>query len=125
MWGAGTYYIAELDDDMVSLRTNPEMVVINDDSGNQVPTADKSCVFLGMDGTIFHGGINMLCREDLRDLIDLLVNSCRGHASVFEFKGKWYAIQEKSETNIFIEELKSECYLFNQDGTIIFVPRRK
>jgi arabinoxylan arabinofuranohydrolase len=42
MWGAGTYYIAELGYDMVSLKTNPEMVVIEDDSPDFIIASPKS-----------------------------------------------------------------------------------
>lgn len=120
MWGAGTYYIAELDDDMVSLRTNPEMVVINDDSGNQVPTADKSCVFFRNGWYYLSWGNKYAMSRRLKGPYRFIGEfPAGGHASVFEFKGKWYAIQEKSETNIFYRGTQIRVLSFNQDGTII------
>lgn len=45
IFGAGQYYIAKLNEDMISLASEPEKIIIYDALGKRRPVADKPCMF--------------------------------------------------------------------------------
>lgn len=104
---------------MVSLRTNLKWLLY-DDSGNQVPTADKSCVFFRNGWYYLSWGNKYAMSRRLKGPYRFIGEfPAGGHASVFDFKGKWIRYPEKSETNIFYRGTQIRVLSFNQDGTII------
>ncbi|MFI3206396.1 MAG: family 43 glycosylhydrolase [Clostridia bacterium] len=119
-FGAGTYYCAELGDDMLSLAETPQKVEIFDNDGNFVPMGDKSTVFK-------HGKFYYLVCGDRYSMSENLKGPYKfvgefvegGHNDYFEFNGKSYISFEHHDTNIYFRGIAVTEIFFNEDGTVV------
>ncbi len=122
IFGAGQYYIAPLNDDMISLAAEPQKLLVLNEDGTNHPTGDKSTVFKRGNWYYLWWGPKYAMSRNLEgpytfkgEYID------GGHGSAFEWKGQWYSIQENHETNAFYRGVQIRPLYFNEDSTV-YVP---
>lgn len=123
-FGAGTYYMATLADDMHSLVDTPKAIKVLKD-GKHVSMGDKSTLFK-RDGWYYllSGGRYAMSKE-LYGPYDYKGSfGGGGHNSVFQWKGKWYMVHETGDTNIFYRGIGLQPLYFNEDGTIYLAKKR-
>ncbi len=118
-FGAGTYYMARLSEDMRSLKDEPRKIVVADKSGKKVSMGDKPTLF-EREGWYYllSGGRYAISRE-LYGPYEYQGNlGGGGHCSIFKWGEVWYRIHETSDTNCFYRGIGLQPIYFNEDGTI-------
>lgn len=118
-FGAGKYYAATLNDDMVSLKSKPLPIEVLNEDGSRHANGDKSCVFK-------RGDWYYLCWGNVYSMSKNLYGPYTykgafldgGHGSVFKWHGQWYSIQENHETNAFYRGVQLRPLFFNEDSTV-------
>lgn len=119
IFSAGHYKIAELGDDMISLKGEIRDIVVLDEEGKPKWTADKS-------SHMKREGIHYLIWGSHYATSDKLEGPYTyrgaflngGHTSMFEWHGQWYVIQENKDISLFFRGLSLKPIFFNADGTI-------
>lgn len=120
IFAAGTYYIAELGDDMMSLKSEPKPISVVDEQGKRVGTQDKSSLFK-RDGLFYLVWGENYATSDKLDGPYLYKGEFMkgGHTSIFEWYGQWYVIQENKDLGLFFRGLALKPIYFARNGDII------
>ena len=88
------------------------MVVIEDDSGNKVPTADKSCVFFRNGWYYLSWGNNYAMSRKLKGPYRYIGKfPTEDMPASLNLRVNGMLSRKRVKLIFFIEELKSECYL--------------
>ncbi len=121
IFGAGFYYIAALNDDGISLKNDPQPIVVKDRNNKIVRTKDKPTLFKRNDWYYLIWGPNYAMSKKLHGPYEYKGNFIKGgHNCVFKWKdGNWYTIQERSDVSRFYRAVKLNPIFFNKDATII------
>ena len=119
-FGAGIYYCVELNDDMISLKGEPERIFVVDDKGEHVGMGDKSTVFKRGDKYYLACGDRYAMADKLKGPYTLAGHFVEGgHNDYFKFKGKEYLSFEHHDTNVFFRGIAVTELEFNEDGTLL------
>ncbi len=118
-FGAGTYYMARLSEDMKSLKENPRMISVKDKNGKYFGMGDKPTLFK-RDGWYYlvSGGRYAMSKELYGPYEFQGGLGGGGHCSIFQWNDVWYRIHETSDTNCFYRGVGLQPVYFNADGTI-------
>lgn len=119
IWGAGSYYMSEIGDDMLSLKTEPKHIKILNPDGSNHPTGDKPSMFKRNGIYYLVWGYDYAMSDKLDGPYTykgMFIDG--GHGSIFEWKGQWYAIQEQHEGTAFYRGVQLNPLYFNEDGTV-------
>lgn len=119
-FGSGQYYMATLAPDMKSLLTEPQPVVVRDDSGNQITTDDKSTLFKRNGWYYLVYGHKYAMSRNLYGPYTFKGRFLNGgHTSFFKWHGQWYVLQENHDISACYRGASLKPVFFNGDGTII------
>ncbi|MEM6642699.1 MAG: family 43 glycosylhydrolase [Bacteroidota bacterium] len=120
-FGAGTYYMATLSEDMKSLATEPKAVLVKDKSGKKMGTGDKSTLFKRNDWYYLVWGDNYAMSNNLYGPYDFKgAFLSGGHTSFFEWSdGQLYVLQENHDISAFYRGASLKPVFFNEDQTIL------
>ncbi len=123
IFSAGQYWIAELGDDMISLKSEPEkLMVYKEDGVTRHPTGDKPCIFKRNGWFYLMWGEYYAMSRTLNGPYIYKGDFIHGgHGTVFEWKNQWYTLQEQHETNAFYRGVQLRPLYFNDDDTV-FIP---
>lgn len=122
-FGAGTYYMATLANDMKSLSTMPKAVSVVDDKGNKLATSDKSTIIKRNGWYYLIYGHRYAMSKNLYGPYLFKGNFLNGgHTSLFQWHGQWYVLQENHDISAFFRGISLKPVFFNEDGTIIIPP---
>jgi len=121
IFGAGTYYIAQLNDDCISLAEEPRPILITDEKGSTVGTDDKNAMFKRNGWYYLVWGPHYAMSRNLYGPYTYKGNFVfGGHSCIFEWKdGNWYTIQERGDIYRFYRTVKLNPVFFNEDDTVI------
>lgn len=120
-WGAGRYYCATLGDDMISLASEPQEVVVME-NGKKRWHGDKSHIFKRGEWYYLSWGDYYAMSKELKGPYEYkgeITNG--GHGTMFVWKGQEYYIQENHETNAYYRGVQLQPLYFNEDGTV-YIP---
>lgn len=121
-FGAGTYYMAELSEDMRSLKTPPQKIIVNDNSGKIVKVDDKSTLMKRNGWYYLIYGSKYAMSKDLYGPYQFKGNFLKGgHTSLFKWKNQWYVLQENHDISAFFRGISLKPVYFKDDNTI-YVP---
>lgn len=123
-FGAGTYYMATLSDDMKSLVGEPKPVSVIDEQGNPVHTDDKSTLFK-RNGWYYlvYGNKYAMSRNLYGPYTFKGAFLSGGHTSFFDWQEQKYVLQENHDISAFYRGASLKPVFFNDDGTIR-IPRK-
>ena len=119
IFGAGTYYMSTLAEDMMSLESEPKKVVIKYKDGKPFRSEDKATLFE-------RNGIYYLVFGSRYAMSDNLYGPYTfegaflngGHTSFFDWHGQKYVLQENHDICAFYRGASLKPVFFNEDGTI-------
>ncbi|WNJ17336.1 family 43 glycosylhydrolase [Pontibacter sp. G13] len=119
-FGSGTYYMATLAEDMMSLETEPTPILVKDDEGKKMGTGDKSTLFK-RDGWYYlvWGSKYAMSRELYGPYHYQGPFLDGGHTSFFDWDGQKYVLQENHDISAFYRGASLKPVFFHEDGTII------
>ncbi len=120
VFSAGTYYISELNEDMISLKDEPRPIEVLDKEGKKVYTADKSTTF-------YRDGIYYLVWGEYYATADNIYGPYTyqgnflsgGHSSVFKWGEQWYVVQVHKEVSLLYRGISLKPVNFDKDGLVI------
>ncbi|WP_109831281.1 family 43 glycosylhydrolase [Reichenbachiella versicolor] len=119
-FGAGTYYMATLAEDMKSLTTEPKPVLVLDSLGNKLGVPDKSTLFKRNDWYYLVYGNKYAMSKNLYGPYDFKGAFLDGgHTSFFDWKGQKYVLQENHDISAFYRGASLKPVFFNEDETIM------
>lgn len=118
-FGAGTYYMATLSKDMMSLETKPKAIVVKDENGKSLRTSDKSTLFK-RNGWYYlvYGSKYAMSRNLYGPYLFKGAFLSGGHTSFFDWQGQKYVLQENHDISAFYRGASLKPVFFNADGTI-------
>ncbi|MFI3323026.1 MAG: family 43 glycosylhydrolase [Rikenellaceae bacterium] len=120
IFGAGTYHIAELAKDMISLKTKPKPIEIKDKDGNTIGTQDKSSAFKRGDIYYLVWGYQYATAKSIDGPYTYQGKFLSGgHTSIFEWNDQWYVVQENKDVSLFYRGIALKPIYFDRDGTIL------
>lgn len=120
IFGAGHYYAATLDEDMISLASKPQPILVLDQKGKDMWTADKSCIFKRNGKYYLIWEEKYAMADNLRGPYKYMGESLKGgHCNVFEWDNQYYALLENKDIGLFYRGISLKPLNFNVDGTII------
>ncbi len=118
-FGAGTYYMARLSEDMKSLKEQPRMIVVNDEDGKRLGMGDKPTLFKRNDWYYLVSGGRYAMSRDLYGPYEFKGSlGGGGHCSFFEWDDVLYRIHETSDTNCFYRGIGLQPVYFSEDDTV-------
>lgn len=124
VFGAGQYYIATLDKNMIFLADKPQKLLVLNEDGTTHPTGDKSSLFKRGNWYYLFWGNQYAMGRKLRGPYTYKGSFLDGgHGSAFQWHGQWYSIQENHETNAFYRGVQVRPIYFNEDSTV-YIPKR-
>ncbi len=116
-FGAGTYYMARLAEDMKSLIEKPRMISVVDKDGKKIGMGDKPAMFKRGDWYYLVSGGRYAMSKELYGPYNYVGNfGGGGHNSFFVWKGQWYVIHELGDTNIFYRGVGLQPLYFRENG---------
>ncbi len=119
VFGAGTYYVATLADDMVSLADKPVPIVVKTPDGKLKYTDDKPTLFKRNGIYYLFWGAHYAMSDNVRGPYEYKGHfTGGGHGSVFNWKGQWYTVQEHHDIGMFYRGIMLKPLNFNSDGTV-------
>ena len=122
-FGSGTYYMATLGEDMMSLATEPKAILVRDKEGNRVSTSDKSTLFKRGEWYYLVYGHKYAMSKDLYGPYTFMGKFLYGgHTSFFTWHGQLYVLQENHDLSGIHRGASLKPVFFNGDGTIIVPP---
>lgn len=122
IFGAGQYYIATLGDDMISLASEPQKIMVYTKEGKRQGTGDKPTLYKRGDWYYLWWGYRYAMSKKLEGPYEYQGQYLDGgRGSTFQWKGQWYSIQENHETNAFYRGVQIRPLYFNEDGTV-YIP---
>ncbi len=122
-FGQGTYYMATLANDMMSLETELKPILVRDENGNKVQTDDKSTLFKRNGWYYLVYGHTYAMSKNLYGPYTLKGDFLKGgHTSFFEWHGQWYVLQENHDISAIYRGASLKPVFFNEDETI-FIPK--
>ncbi|MEH0152699.1 family 43 glycosylhydrolase [Limibacter armeniacum] len=121
-FGAGTYYMATLSEDMKSLATEPKKILVQDENGNPVKADDKSTLFKRNGWYYLVYGSRYAMAENLYGPYTFKGAFLEGgHTSFFDWHGQLYVLQENHDISAFYRGASLKPVFFNDDQTI-YIP---
>ena len=118
-FGAGTYYMATLAEDMKSLSSEPRAILVQDQEGNALKTEDKASLFKRNDWYYLVYGSRYAMAKNLYGPYTFQGPFLKGgHTSFFNWKGQWYVLQENHDISAFFRGASLKPVFFNEDETI-------
>lgn len=122
-FGAGTYYMATLSNDMKSLVSEPKAITVIDEKGQSMKTEDKSTLFKRNGWYYLVFGSRYAMSKNLYGPYEFKGAFLKGgHTSFFEWKNQLYVLQENHDISAFYRGASLKPVFFNKDETII-VPK--
>ncbi len=119
VWGAGRYFWCELGDDMLSLKGEPQHMVVQNSDGSHHGTGDKPTLFKRNEKYYLVWGFEYAMSDTFEGpytYVGKFIDG--GHGSIFQWKDQWYAIQEQHEGTAFYRGVQLNPLYFNEDGTV-------
>ncbi|MFI3248331.1 MAG: family 43 glycosylhydrolase [Rikenellaceae bacterium] len=121
-WGAGRYFCATLGDDLLSLASEPQEVLILEEDGSNRGHGDKPHIFKRGDWYYLSWGDYYSMSKELKGPYQFkgeITNG--GHGTMFTWNDQIYYIQENHETNAYYRGVQLQPLYFNEDGTV-YIP---
>jgi len=120
IFGGGTYYIAQLNDDCISLKEKPKPIIIKDKNDKKVYTADKPTMFKRKEWYYLVWGSKYAMSKKLNGPYLFKGKFVQGaHNTVFKWKdNQWYTIQERGDIGMFYRAVKLNPVYFNNDESV-------
>ncbi|MGQ1787608.1 MULTISPECIES: family 43 glycosylhydrolase [unclassified Saccharicrinis] len=119
IFGVGKYYISTLSEDMKSLETEPQQILIKDKEGKPYRTEDKPTLFKRNEKYYLVFGSRYAMSDNLYGpytfegaFLD------GGHTSFFDWHGQKYVLQENHDICAFYRGASLKPVFFNEDGTV-------
>lgn len=117
-FGAGTYYMATLAKDMMSLETEPKAITILKD-GKKFISEDKSTLFKRNGWYYLVFGSRYAMSKNLYGPYEFKgAFLSGGHTSFFDWHGQKYVLQENHDISAFYRGASLKPVFFNEDGTV-------
>ncbi len=120
-WGAGRYFCATLGDDLISLASEPQEVLILENGENRWH-GDKPHIFKRNGWYYLSWGDFYAMSKQLKGPYEFkgeITNG--GHGTMFTWDEQIYYIQENHETNAYYRGVQLQPLYFNEDGTV-YIP---
>ncbi len=118
-FGAGTYYMATLAEDMRSLITVPKPIEIRLENGKILRTEDKPTLFKRKDWYYLVFGSRYAMSKNLYGPYDFKgAFLSGGHTSFFKWHGQLYVLQENHDISAFFRGASLKPVFFNDDDTV-------
>ncbi|WP_111707836.1 family 43 glycosylhydrolase [Lutibacter citreus] len=118
-FGAGYYFAATLNNNMISLAEKPKSIIVLDENGKDMWTADKPCIFKRNDIYYLIWEKKYAMSKNLRGPYTFKGASLKeGHCNVFEWEGQYYALLENKDISLFYRGISIKPLYFNEDGTL-------
>ncbi|MGY6648167.1 family 43 glycosylhydrolase [Wenyingzhuangia sp. IMCC45574] len=118
-FGAGTYYMATLAEDMKSLTTEPKPIKIYNPDGSIIRTEDKPTLFKRNDWYYLVFGSRYCMSKNLYGPYDFKGAFLEGgHTSFFEWHDQLYVLQENHDISAFYRGASLKPVFFNEDATV-------
>ncbi|WP_282036302.1 family 43 glycosylhydrolase [Saccharicrinis aurantiacus] len=118
-FGAGTYYMATLAEDMMSLTTEPKAVEIKYKDGKPFRSEDKPTLFKRNNIYYLVFGSRYAMSDNLYGPYTFEgAFLSGGHTSFFDWHGQKYVLQENHDISAFYRGASLKPVFFNEDGTI-------
>lgn len=122
IFGVSQYHMAKLGDDMISLASKPQKILIYNKEGKRQHTGDKPTMFKRGDWYYLWWGYRYAMSKKLEGPYEYQGSFLDGgHGSVFKWHDQWYSIQENHETNAFYRGVQLRPLYFNPDGKV-YIP---
>ncbi|MFI3304490.1 MAG: family 43 glycosylhydrolase [Rikenellaceae bacterium] len=120
LFSAGTYYISELNEDMISLKHKPRPIDVLDSEGKRVYTADKSTTFY-RDGIYYLvWGEHYATADNIYGPYTYRGDFLRGgHSSVFKWGEQWYVVQVHKEVSLLYRGISLKPVEFDKNGFVV------
>ncbi|GJM62443.1 family 43 glycosylhydrolase [Persicobacter diffluens] len=119
IFGSGTYYMATLAEDMMSLETEPVAIRIEDENGKALTTPDKPTLFKRKDWYYLVYGDRYAMSKNLYGPYSFKGSFLSGgHTSFFEWQGQLYVLQENHDISAFFRGASLKPVYFNEDETV-------
>ena len=120
IFGSGRYQAATLGDDMISLKTAPQPLMVYTKEGKEKWTADKSTLFKRDSIYYLVWGSDYAMSKNLYGPYTYEGNFLAGgHNDLFQWNGQWYAVMENKDIGLLYRGVSLKPVNFNDDGTII------
>lgn len=118
-FGSGRYYMATLNEDMISLATDPKHIWVYDKEGKEFITEDKPTIFKRKDKYYLVFGSRYAMADQLYGPYTFEgAFLSGGHTSFFDWKGQKYVLQENHDISAFYRGASLKPVFFHTDGTI-------
>lgn len=118
-FGNGDYYMATLAKDMMSLETEPKLVVLQDENGKKFRAEDKPTLFKRNGKYYLVFGSRYAMADNLYGPYTFKgAFLSGGHTSFFDWHGQKYVLQENHDICAFYRGASLKPVFFNNDGTI-------
>lgn len=120
IFGAGHYYAATLNKDMISLKDKPKPIIVLDHEGKDMWTSDKPCVFKRKNKYYLIWEKKYAMSNKLLGPYNYIGSFLKeGHCNIFKWKGNYYALLENKDISLFYRGVSIKQLQFNQNGTIL------
>ncbi|KXX71721.1 family 43 glycosylhydrolase [Flammeovirga sp. SJP92] len=120
-FGSGTYYMATLAEDMKSLSTEPQPILVQTKEGKKIRVSDKSTLFKKGEWYYLVYGNKYAMAKQLYGPYEYQGAFLEGgHTSFFEWTdGQLYVLQENHDISAFYRGASLKPVFFNKDNTIL------